>query len=685
MKKRLLSGLLALCLLAFCLPVTGQGAEASLEEGVEKPGVDVKIPIETVRARCAGGTDYLDKYGVTREMLLAELSAHEKDNYYLGTPQKSGDWQSPKGDPSYNGSIGMNCAGFVSYVLRKCGLDAAAAIRDIRKSPSAGRWNSSRPYNELAKASNYLSWIQYGKLVAHVYESQSAMLKDGKCEKGDLVLRFWTDKFTGNDYDNHMMIFWGDSPGENKVWQNAEGRNHIGPMVNTPASAYILIKFAPKVPEPEPFAGFTDVREEDWFAQPVLFVKENGYMRGETETAFRPQNTVTRAQLVQVLYNMEGKPALPEGAEPLPFTDMEGHWALEAVSWAYAEGVSEGIGDDAFDPEGTLTREQAAVLFSRFKAYKEGLPSLNLNWLNSFIDRASISSWAEEGIAWAVQEGVLSGRGGAVLDPQGRCIRAELAQLIQNYYEPRETELPVRGGVYGTVQEDSGKVLPGAVVTLTGESGARRTARTDSRGEYGIYGLDPGVYQASAAKDGYVEAGPVEIYIGQDGAALQQDFTLEDALLAKLAALRQKFPHGKYWNHKGVPASWEAVTSTPCSHWTGAGWCNSYTGKSGQVFVSNQPAIQCLGFASMISDQLFGKDAPVRTFQDFDKLRVGDHIRLTYAVHSMIVIEKGPDYVKVVEVNRDFSSCKIEWDRRIEKKDLEKFGSTVRYVTRYPD
>ena len=81
-------------------------------------------------------------------MLLEELSAHEKDNYYLGTPQKSGDWQSPKGDPSYNGSIGMNCAGFVSYVLRKCGLDAAAAIRDIRKSPSAGRWDSSRPYNE---------------------------------------------------------------------------------------------------------------------------------------------------------------------------------------------------------------------------------------------------------------------------------------------------------------------------------------------------------------------------------------------------------------------------------------------------------------------------------------------------------------------------------------------------------
>lgn len=698
MKKRVIPGLLALCLVIFSLPVTAWGAEAFPEEELEKPQAEVKIPISTVRKRCAGGTDYLDKYGVTRKKLVAELSAHEKDSYYLGTPQRGGDWQSPKGDASYNGSPGMNCAGFVAYVLRKSGLDAAAAIRDIRKSPSAGRWNSSRPYNELSKASNYLSWVEYGKLKAHVYESQSAMLKDGKCEKGDLVLRFWTDKFTGNDYDNHMMVFWGNSSGENKVWQNAAGRNHIGPMIDSPASAYVLIKFAPDAPAPtptptpaptpapEPFAGFTDVRAEDWFAQPVQYVKEKGYMQGVTETTFCPENTVTRVQLVQVMYNMEGKPSLPEGAEPLPFLDMEGHWAKDAVSWAYTAGVSEGVEENAFGPERALSREQAAVLLRRLKALKEGgTPSLNLNCLNSFTDRGSVSPWAEEGVAWAAQEGVLSGKGGGLLDPQGRCTRAELAQLILNYCEPKKAELPVRGGVYGAVRDASGGVLPGASVILSGQDGARRTALTNSRGEYGVYGLDPGVYRASASRNGYGEAGPVEIFIGQDGIALQQDFTLEDAMQAKLAALREKFPHGKYWNHRGAASSWETVTSSPCSHWTGASWCNTYTGKSSQVFLSGQRAIQCLGFAAMISDQLFGRDAPARTFQDFNKLRVGDHIRLTAVVHSMIVIEKGADYVKVVEVNRDFNSCKIEWDRKLTKKELERYGSAVRYVTRYPN
>lgn len=438
---------------------------------------------------------------------------------------------------------------------------------------------------------------------------------------------------------------------------------------------------------PAPYAGFTDVSEGDWFAQQVLYVKENGYMQGVSETEFCPRSTVTRGQLVQVLYNMAGNPPLEEDSPP-PFFDTQGHWAQDAAAWAYQAGISDGLGANAFGPENTLTREQAAVLFMRYKAALElegEAPSPNLNYLNGFIDRPRVSPWADTGVAWAAQAGLLSGKGGGVLDPQGSCTRAELAQLIQNYFLPKEVGEPVRGGLYGLVRDAGGSPLPGAQVTLIKEDGARRTTVTDSQGGYGVYSLAPGIYRAVAAKDGYVQPAPVEVCIGLGGAAIRQDLSLEDALQAKLAALRQKFPHGKYWNHRGAAAAWDAVTSLPCSHGTGRYWCNTYTGKTAQVFLSGQKAVQCLGFASLISDQLFGKDAPVRTFRGFDKLRVGDHIRLTYVVHSMVVVEKGPDYVKVVEVNQDFNTCRIQWDRKVSKKTLDSYGGGVVYVTRYPN
>lgn len=88
-----------------------------------------------VKERIEGGTGYMTKYGVSRASVVKELEAHENDDYYLGTRYKGGDWQSPKGDTSYNGTAGLNCSGFVSYVLRKAGLDARRAMQVIKMVP----------------------------------------------------------------------------------------------------------------------------------------------------------------------------------------------------------------------------------------------------------------------------------------------------------------------------------------------------------------------------------------------------------------------------------------------------------------------------------------------------------------------------------------------------------------------
>lgn len=145
----------------------------------------------------------------------------------------------------------------------------------------------------------------------------------------------------------------------------------------------------------------------------------------------------------------------------------------------------------------------------------------------------------------------------------------------------------------------------------------------------------------------------------------------------KLTILRTVFPQGKYWNSIGVDISdmtqEEAcmlVSDESCDHdVNGYEYCHEYDGRTMEEYTYGAN-IQCLGFASMISDVLFGKDADIETFYDYDELNVGDHIRFLSYEHSVIVIEKTDDYVKVVECNRDYEDCMIEWDRTITYDEL---------------
>ncbi len=426
MKKRIVSIVLALCVALTAAPAWAAKENVDRHKAVKAEWADV------VR-RCSGHTEYLDKFGVTRAKLVQELSSHEHDSYYLGTPVIGGDWQSPNGDCSYNGWPGMNCAGFVGYVLRKSGLDASAALNTIFKSPTWTRWGSGLPWDGLSSASNYISLVEYGNLVSYVYPTRDAMLAGGKAEKGDLVLRFWTDVFEGGYNDNHLMIFWGDRANENKVWQSSAGSNHIGPMTNDDASFFILIKFAPEKPKPKPtFAGFTDVKKSDWFSGAVQFVKDNGHMSGIGDSLFAPEAAVTRAQAAQVLYNMAGRPGL--NGDTAPFRDIQGHWGQDAVIWAYKAGVARGTAEDQFSPDSPVTREQMALFFRQFKYFASGASEpVDISSLENYFDAGYISPWALEGMAWALQCGLLSGKGDRVLDPQGLCTRAQLAQLIWNF------------------------------------------------------------------------------------------------------------------------------------------------------------------------------------------------------------------------------------------------------------
>ena len=102
-------------------------------------------------------------------------------------------------------------------------------------------------------------------------------------------------------------------------------------------------------------------------------------------------------------------------------------------------------------------------------------------------------------------------------------------------------------------------------------------------------------------------------------------------------------------------------------------------------FPQYEDEMQCLGYASIISDLLFGYDAPITEFYDFDKLRIGDHIRMGWYEHSMIVtdIDWDTDTITVTEVNADYENCQISWGRQITRSELLGMEGDLTYYTRY--
>jgi hypothetical protein len=161
--------------------------------------------------------------------------------------------------------------------------------------------------------------------------------------------------------------------------------------------------------------------------------------------------------------------------------------------------------------------------------------------------------------------------------------------------------------------------------------------------------------------------------------AVYADLTTEE----KIELLRDFFPDGAYWNYHDYQdtvkdeSKYQAamhISTTPCENFGSSSsyWCNAYNGITKKMFSYEGDNIQCLGFASMISDFLWGEETPIYLSYNYDDIEVGDHIRLIDWEHSITVIEKTDTAIKVVEVNRDYNDCLIEWDREITREYLEK-------------
>lgn len=177
--------------------------------------------------------------------------------------------------------------------------------------------------------------------------------------------------------------------------------------------------------------SFDDVDSSAWYADAVSYVAENGIMNGAGNGTFAPDTVMSRAMLVQVLYNLEGK---PEAAD-CTFTDVAADaWYADAVAWAADAGIVTGVSDTTFAPDQMMTREQIATILYRYAAYKNYDVTAS-NDLSSYTDAGQIGSYAVEAMQWANGAGLITGSTATTLNPLGSATRAEVATILMRFLE----------------------------------------------------------------------------------------------------------------------------------------------------------------------------------------------------------------------------------------------------------
>lgn len=178
---------------------------------------------------------------------------------------------------------------------------------------------------------------------------------------------------------------------------------------------------------------FADVQQTDWFYNAVDYVYENELMHGTGDGWFSPRVTTTRAMIVTILFRMEGSPESYEN----PFSDVpEGMWYSQAIAWADDFMIVDGYGDGRFGPNDPITREQMAKILAAYAGYCGYFdPDEDYSYvdLEEFSDGWTISGWAEPWVRWAIDCGLLTGKGNGILDPGGQASRAEIATIFMRF------------------------------------------------------------------------------------------------------------------------------------------------------------------------------------------------------------------------------------------------------------
>ena len=183
-------------------------------------------------------------------------------------------------------------------------------------------------------------------------------------------------------------------------------------------------------PAPLPF---TDVASGTWYEEAVRYVYFRGVMEGMSETEFSPTTALTRAQAVQIFYNLEGQPDISGENLGYPYEDVNAQgWYGDAVYWARITGVATGYGDGTFHPSASITRQEFAQMLYNYAKYK-GYDLSAEGDLSQFPDSGSVADWAEIAMEWANGNELINGHDDGTLEPGGTTTRAQAASILMRF------------------------------------------------------------------------------------------------------------------------------------------------------------------------------------------------------------------------------------------------------------
>lgn len=178
---------------------------------------------------------------------------------------------------------------------------------------------------------------------------------------------------------------------------------------------------------------FTDVSTSDSFYNAVKWNYDNNFIKGTSATTFRPNNNITRGQIVLILYRHAGSPPVNAGAglySDLPANDAE---MSRAILWATEKGIVEGYGDGRFGPKNNVRNQELAKILYLYNALRGGSTDGTANLGAAFADGSNIAAWAVPYVQWAVANGVMGAYDSAYFRPQATPPRWQAAMAIYHY------------------------------------------------------------------------------------------------------------------------------------------------------------------------------------------------------------------------------------------------------------
>ena len=293
------------------------------------------------------------------------------------------------------------------------------------------RWDFTKPVAADMTLYAQWSWINVGgptyPPTMDEPENGAVTTSPSRPEEGDTVTI--TPK-PDEGFEVDEILVKDENGKEIKVTQNPDGTYTF---TQPDGKVTIKVTFRCDGGELCPGHHLTDVSKDAWYHAAVDYVVEHGIMEGMSATTFSPNTEVTRAQAVQILYNLEGQPDISSENLGYPYEDVNAQaWYGDAVYWARITGVATGYGDGTFQPTDSITRQEFAQMLYNYAKYK-GYDLSAEGDLSTFPDAGSIADWAEAAMSWANGNELINGHDNGTIDAGGTAIRAQAASILMQF------------------------------------------------------------------------------------------------------------------------------------------------------------------------------------------------------------------------------------------------------------